>query len=146
MSKQLTSSVDDDSGFLLAVLVDPLGVLHLQSDAAVGKVRAEPAVLNYLLAVRLVENRVEVVFVLDSGRVPDRVSLLFSEVRYLAADLECALYRWSRSFARRALPVVLEVPLALLALVNADSVLRTVDSDQVLCVALCISDLVPHGL
>ena len=146
MSKQIISLIDDDFRSLFTILIYPFGVVHLKPDAAMGEVVSESAVLDIGLAIWLIEDRVEIVFVLDPCRIPDGVSLLLSKMGHFAADLEASLYRWCGLLASGALPVVLKIPFVLLALVNTDSVLSAVNRNQVLCVALCLFDLVPHDL
>ena len=85
----------------------------------------------------------EVVLVLDPGRVPDGVAFLLTKVGYLAADLELSFDGRRGLLARGALPVVLQLPVSFLAFVDAGSVLRAVYRDQVLGFAAGVLDFVP---
>ena len=109
-----------------------------------GKILAKGSVQDFGLAVRSVKNRVEVVFVLDSGRVPYRVPFLLAEVGHFAADFEVAFDGRRGFLARGAFPVALQFPVSFFAGEDAGPVLRAVNGDEVLGFAAVVSDLVPH--
>ena len=71
MSKQTASSVNDDSRSVFTVSIDPFSMADRQSDASMGNVHPQPAVFDFRLAVRPIENGMEVVLILDPGRMPD---------------------------------------------------------------------------